>query len=41
MESSEATYEMVEILKDISHDGNGELFIQAQWFGLPDKKDWT
>lgn len=40
-ENSEAKYEMVEKLLDISKDGNGEICVQAQWLGLPDKCDWT
>ncbi len=39
-EHTEARFEMVEKIQDISKDKDG-IFLHVQWAGLPDKSDWT
>jgi len=39
-ERSEAKYELVEKIIDIGEDHDG-IFLQVQWQGLPDRRDWT
>ena len=41
IEHSEATYELVDQLTDISGIRKDGIFVQVQWLGLLDKKDWT
>lgn len=39
-EHLEANYEIVDELIDIGEASDG-IFVQVQWYGLPDKCDWT
>ncbi len=41
VECSEARYEIVEKLMDISGNKKEGIFVQVKWLGLPDKQDWT
>ena len=40
-EHSEARYELVENLKDITGNAKDGMWVLVEWCGLPDRKDWT
>ncbi len=41
VECSEARYEIVDKLMDISGNKKEGIFVQVKWLGLPDNQDWT
>ena len=40
-EHSEAGYELVEDLKDITSNAKDGMWVLVEWCGLPDRKNWT
>ncbi|CDF35328.1 unnamed protein product [Chondrus crispus] len=40
-EHSEARFEMIEKLMDVTGTRKEGIWIQVQWLGLPDRRDWT
>lgn len=41
IEHSEAKYELIDELMDITGNKRDRIFVQVKWIGLRDKRDWT